>query len=249
MIASLMMYRRPELEAAIAVYWRAISSELGKRGIDSPTHLSQDADPMAVWTDPNLVLSQTCGRPYRMMLHERVTLIGTPDYGLPECPPGHYRSAWLVRREDPRGALQDFQGASFAYNERLSQSGYAAAFNDLQPQGWWFDHQMETGSHWASAHAVAVGQADIAAIDAVTWHLIERFDPFADRLKVLAWTEPTPGLPYIAAKGADKLLIFDAVSAAIARLPVSVRDSLGVRTLVDISASAYLAVPNPPDSA
>jgi hypothetical protein len=44
MIASLMMYRRPELDAAHDRYWALIRSNLAEAGIDSPDTLSQDAD-------------------------------------------------------------------------------------------------------------------------------------------------------------------------------------------------------------
>ena len=50
---------------------------------------------------------------------------------------------------------------------------------------------------------VAAGGADLAAVDAVSWRYARRFLPEAGRLRVLMLTDPTPGLPYIAAKGAD----------------------------------------------
>ena len=77
MIASLMMYARPELEAPHARYWQAIRAALAARGIAAPAALSNDAPEFEVWEDPALVLSQTCGMPYRTRLHGRVTLVGT----------------------------------------------------------------------------------------------------------------------------------------------------------------------------
>ena len=88
MIASMMMYARPQLAGAHDRFWDLIRDELGKRGIGSPKELSQTAEEFEVWTDPALVLSQTCGMPYRLWLHEKVELIGTPDYGLESCPIG-----------------------------------------------------------------------------------------------------------------------------------------------------------------
>ena len=39
--------------------------------------------------------------------------------------------------------------------------------------------------------------ADIVAIDANTWRLITKWDAFAEKLRVVARTKPTPAMPYI----------------------------------------------------
>jgi len=248
MIASLMMYNFPQLSGAHARYWQAIRQELTARGIDSPASLSQEADVFSVWRAPGLVLSQTCGMPYRTQLHDHVTYVGTPDFGLKDCAPGYYRSAFVVRRDDPRTKLGDFRDARFAYNQTISQSGWAAPHAHLRPQGWWFRDLYQSHGHVLSAHAVAEGHADIASLDAQTWVLIGHHDPVAAQLRVLEWTAPTPGLPYIAGPNADAQATADAVSAAITRLSVADAAALCLRGLVQIPAATYLAVPNPPQS-
>ena len=248
MIASLMMYARPELEAAHKRYWTLIRTELDKRGIASPAALSNDTPEFEVWRAPDLVLSQTCGMPYRLFLKDDVALIGTPDFGVPGCPPGHYNSAIIVRADDTRSNLAAFQDARFIYNQDISQSGFAAIYAHVKPLGFWFANRSPSGGHRLSAQAVAEGRADIAAIDAVTWRLIERYDAFAQDLRVLEWTEPTPGLPYIAAEGVDTRAYFDAIKVAIAGLSDQDRDALGLRDLIAIPKEAYLNIPNPPSS-
>lgn len=243
MIASLMMYRRPQLDAAHGRYWQLIREHLRTAGIDSPDALSQDAEEFAVWTDPDLVLSQTCGMPYRTWLHDKVTLVGTPDFGLPDCPPGHYNSALIVRADDQRASIADFIDGTFAYNQTFSQSGYGAPYWHLHPL--WFSRLLHTEQHLLSARAVADGRADIASIDAVTWRLITQYEPFARDLRVLDWTEPTPGLPLITSKGRDAAAIFDAVAAATDQLEPRDKEALGLKSLICIPKSAYLAVPNP----
>ncbi len=243
MIASLMMYRHPQLDGAIGRFWQLIRERLSTVGIDGPATLSQDAEEFMVWTDPDLVLSQTCGMPFRTRLHDHVTLVGTPDYGLPGCPPGYYNSALVVRANDPRGDVAAFTSGTFAYNQRLSQSGYAAPYWHMHPA--WFDTLLQTDQHLASARAVAEARADIASVDAVTWRLISRYEPFARDLRVLEFTQPTPGLPLITAKHRDAEAIFAAVSAAIECLDAEDREALGLRSLIRIPKAAYLAVPNP----
>ncbi|MFK7838472.1 MAG: phosphate/phosphite/phosphonate ABC transporter substrate-binding protein [Sulfitobacter sp.] len=249
MIASLMMYARPELEGAHGRYWALLRTALRARGIDTPERVSNDVQPFDVWEAPDLVLSQTCGMPYRLRLWDLVTLIGTPDFGVEDCAPGYYRSAIVVRADDAREGLGAYREARFAYNETISQSGFAAPYATARAAGFWFRDKMQSGGHVLSARAVAEGRADIAALDAVTWRLIERYDDFAARLRVLEWTRPTPGLPYISALGADKAAMFDAVTEAIEGLQRDDRADLSLRGFVAIPQETYLEVPNPPEDA
>ena len=246
MIASLMMYARPELDGAHERFWTLIREQLAARGVQSPEHLSQSTEMFDVWEDPDLVLSQTCGMPYRLFLKDKVTLVGTLDYGLEGCPAGHYKSAIVVQRDDPRQRLEAFKDATFAYNQTHSQSGFAAPYAHTSKLGFWFQNRTETGSHLASSKAVADGRAEIAALDGVTWRLIQDYEAFVPSLRVLEWTDPTPGLPLITAATQDADTIFDSVSDAIDRLEPNDRKQLGIRSLVRIPKSTYLAVPNPP---
>lgn len=247
MIANLMMYQRPQLVEAHARYWALIRKHLADAGMDSPETLSQDAEEFFVWKHSDLVLSQTCGMPYRTWLHDKVQLVGTPDYGLAGCPAGYYRSAIVVRADDTRTDVSAFKDAVFAYNQTFSQSGYAAPFWHLLPGGFWFENRLHTEQHLESARAVAAGRADIASLDAVTWRNIEAFEPFARDLRVQTWTEPTPGLPLITALGNDANLIFEAVKGAIAELDAQDKSLLGIRGIVKISKQDYLNVRNPGD--
>jgi ABC-type phosphate/phosphonate transport system substrate-binding protein len=245
MIANLMMYRRPELTEAHNHYWALIRKNLTDAGIDSPETLSQDADMFTVWNDPELVMSQTCGMPYRTQLHENVKLIGTPDFGVIDSPAGYYRSALVVRADDPRTDIAAFKNAVFAYNQTHSQSGYAAPYSHVKPLGFWFENQLETGQHLKSAQAVALGTADIASLDAVTWRLLETYEAFAADLRVLEWTQPTPGLPLITAMGNDADAIFIAVKGAIEALSPEDKALLGLKGIVKIAKEDYMKVPNP----
>lgn len=246
MIASLMMYRRPQLDEAHEHYWQLIRQNLHLAGIDSPEQLSQDAEEFSVWKHPELVLSQTCGMPYRTWLHDRVQLVGTPDFGVKGCPPGYYRSALVIRADDPRKRLDEFHDAVFAYNQTFSQSGYAAPFWHLKHYGFWFENRLHTEQHLRSAHAVAEGRADIASLDAVSWRLLNEHDAFASSLRVMEWTEPTPGLPLITARGNAAETIYEAVKTAIDQLNEIDRRLLGLRGIVRIHKDQYTAIPNPP---
>ncbi len=246
MIASLLMYNRPELAAENARYWALIRDAMRARGIDTPKELSNDADEFEVWLAPDLVFSQTCGLPYRTRLHGHVTLVGTPDFGLEGCPAGYYTSAVLVRADDPRETLGAFADARFIFNQSCSQSGFGSAYLLAQDHGFWFSDLTESGAHVRSARAVATGEADITVLDAHTWRLIRRYDDFASDLRVLTHTAPTPGTPYITADAARAEVMYDAVQDAIASLDKADRTALGLQGIARISDAAYCAVPYPP---
>lgn len=246
MIASLGMYDRAETAAANDALWAAIREGLQRRGIAAPAVLTrEDAAYWPAWQSPDLLLSQTCGFPYRARLHGKVTLIGTPDYGLPDCPPGYYCSVFVARATDSR-ALPEFREAAFAYNEALSQSGWAAPQNHAASMGFQFRPALETGAHRLSAQSVAEGRAEIAALDAVTWALLQRYEPWAGELREVGRTAPTPGLPLITAAGRDPAPIFAAVAEAIDALPAETRAVLHLRGLGRIAPERYLAIPIPP---
>ncbi len=246
MIASLFMYCYPQLIEPNNRYWALIRSHLSLAGIASPQHLKQIDGDTADWQDTNLVFSQTCGMPYRLWLHENVQLIGTPDYGLDACPPGYYRSALVVRADDPGTQLVQFEGATLAFNSTHSQSGYAAPYWHARAHGFWFRKRIEVGSHLQAARAVAAGDADIAALDALSWKLMQRYCDFSPKLRVLDWTTPTPGLPYISASDANTSAMFDAIACAIDDLSETDAAGLAIKGLVKIGAEQYLGVENPP---
>lgn len=244
MTAHLGMYDLPPIQGANDRFWAGIRGALGF----GPEHLNREDDVWQIWTDPDLVLAQTCGMPYRTRLHGKVSLVATPDYGLPGCPPGHYNSVLVMRQDDPR-ALDALKGARFAYNEALSQSGWAAPMTHLRAQGLEFDKLLATGGHIHSARAVADGRADLAGLDALTWDLLCEHDPVATQLRVVERTTPTPTLPYITALGRDAGQIANAVQSAIHDMDDEDRKTLHLRGLVQIPPEDYLRVPTPPPPA
>lgn len=232
MIANLPMYQRAELVEAHDEFWGLIRNNLRSAGLEAPDTLTQNAGEMEAWTAPDLFFSQTCGMPYRNFLHDKVTLIGTPDYGIEGCPAGYYCSGYVVHKSGSDN-LSDYKSKLFAYNDENSQSGFYVTKG-------YFENRICSGSHINSAKMVANGKANIAAIDAVSLKLIQRYDDFATELKVIKWTKPTPALPFIAYKNADQKIFFDAINQAINSLPSSTRSKLMINDIVFINDRDYL---------
>ena len=241
MIAMLGMYDMPAIQPANDRYWAAIRARLG----EGPEQLTRDRDFWEIWESPDLLLGQTCGLPYRDRLFGKVAKIATPDYGLPGCPPGHYKSLIAVRADDPRGTPQEFQSATFTFNESVSQSGWAGPMTYLSALGLTFARHIPSGAHVNSVHAIAEGRADIAGIDALTWALLCAHDPVTKQLKIIGETAPTPGLPYITALGNVTERMEQAIAAAIDDLTFEDRAALHLKGLVQIPDADYRAVPTP----
>jgi len=237
------MYDMPHAAQALDRFWNAI-----RAGLDTgPERLRRGGDPWEDWQSPDLLLAQTCGLPYRARLFDQVSLVGTPDYGLRDCPPGYYHSHIVRRAGDPRDLRELARAGTIAFNDPLSQSGWAAPVAHLAMQGLRPGKARQTGAHRDSARAVLDGQADYAAIDAVSYLMWDRAEPGVfSGLEVFARTDPTPGLPLITARDRDPKPIAQAVGHAIDALSAPDRDILMIRGLVQIPDATYRAIPIPP---
>ena len=89
-------------------------------------------------------------------------------------------------------------------------------------------------------------EIDLAALDAMSWSMMVRWDHFAQDLKVVGFTDLTPGLPLITGQAELVDTLFAVISAAISGLSNRDRDLLSLRGLIKIDRAAYLAVPTPP---
>ncbi|MFO1209044.1 MAG: PhnD/SsuA/transferrin family substrate-binding protein [Amaricoccus sp.] len=242
-VAALPMYDWPEVAGATDRLWAAIRDALRAAGVAAPDALDRAVGLMAGWTHPELVLGQACGLPFVRALAGRVTLLGAIDYGLPGCPPGWYRSAVVVRRDDPRDTLEAFREARLAVNGFDSQSGWGSILHHAAPLGGgFFGEVVVSGAHRASVAMVADGAADIAAIDWVSWRLARRFLPEAGRLRVLLATEPTPGQALIAAAGIDAARHAAAVAAGIGGLDAAAKAELGLVGFAPLVAGDYRVI-------
>ncbi len=128
----------------------------------------------------------TRGLPIFSTARDHFTVIGAPAYRVPECLDSLHRSFIVVRTDSRAQALDDLRATRFAINE---------LFAPLARDGRFFASTVVTGSHAASAMAVAAGEADAAAIDRVTFALLGRYRPAAIcELRIIAETAPTPPL-------------------------------------------------------
>ena len=214
------MYDLPAVRWANDALWRRIAMALSAQGIAAPASLDRRADYAAVWQEPGLLLSQTCGYPFVTGLRDRVRLVATPRYRAEGCSRSDYRSVLLVRHDDPASALTELRGRRVAFNALDSQSGHNALRAMVAPlarDGRFFAGSIATGAHAASMATVADGRADLCAVDCVTWELIRRHEAGKARaLRPIGWTDAAPALPLITAADGPAASLRAALETALA---------------------------------
>jgi ABC-type phosphate/phosphonate transport system substrate-binding protein len=208
-IAALPMYDFPELADAHDALWTALAGRLTGAGIeDVPSVLTRDLGTHAVWRHPRLLLGQGCEYPLAKNFAAEIRTVATPCYGVPGCDGARYRSAIVVRSDDPATGLADLRGRRCVINERDSNSGmnlFRAAVAPLAGGAPFFSAVTLSGAHRRSAEMVASGEADVAALDCVSFAHFQRLIPeTTSTLRVLAWTPASPSLPLITARATDE---------------------------------------------
>jgi ABC-type phosphate/phosphonate transport system substrate-binding protein len=130
-----------------------------------------------------------------------VELVATPAYVWPGCAGEVGRSVMVVRADDPADSVRACRGRRFAMNGRDSNSGMnlpRALIAPLAEGKPFFSQVLITGAHLSSLAAVVAGEADLAAIDCVTYGLASHHRPdLVAGSRIIAQTPPTPALPFV----------------------------------------------------
>ena len=117
-----------------------------------------------------------------------------------------YYSVVVVRRESGYQQFTDLRGATWAYNEPNSFSGYLIMLDHLAKLRGrerygerYFGRQVEAGSHQLALEQIRSMSADVAAIDSTVWEQACQDDPtIAEKLHVIARLGPNPMPPWVA---------------------------------------------------
>ena len=189
MTASFPWYDLPSVRWANDAIWRAVG--LGG-ALDRTTPVEWQ------WRSGDLVVTQACGLDL-FLSDAPIEPVLAPVFEL-DCDEGCYYSYLVGSRE----------GVA-AVNSLSSRSGFTALLTVCEPNS-----LIVTGSHAASLAAVREGAADMACIDAVTWHILERDTPEAVRgVAVLERTCSAPAPPYVVSKGRSGEEVAQRIAAAM----------------------------------
>lgn len=163
----------------------------------------------ALWHREDVLLTQTCGYPYMKSLRDKVSLLATPCFDFDGCEGSDYSSVIITRAGEVH-ALADARGLIAAANDPHSNSGMNVlrhAVSLLATKGRFFGEVKWSGSHAASLRMVRDGEADIAAIDCVTYGYLKEESPESlHGTDVLQYTAQTPGLPLVVARSVPEPL-------------------------------------------
>lgn len=115
-----------------------------------------------------------------------------------------YFSDVVVRSDRPFRSFADLPGASWAYNEPRSHSGFNVVRWHLAAIGGagnFFGEVVESGAHSASLEMILAGRVDGAAIDSTVleWLIAERRD-LPERIRVIESLGPSPIPPWVISK-------------------------------------------------
>lgn len=247
-LAGFPMYDFPEIRTATDAFWQAFSDELHTRGItDRPSSLTRATDLPAFWRNDDLLIGQTCGYPMMIGMCGKARYIASPCYTTPHSHGAFHKSLIISRKGGPIRTLADAHHKICAINMADSNTGMNVLrleIAKLKPHGTFFSRVYETLAHRKSMHAVAQGDADIAAIDCVTFAHVERFDPqLIAQLSIIAETEETPTLPFITSSKTDDATLAHLRAALLAVTAAphhrAICDRLMLQSVEILGADAY----------
>lgn len=246
--ASLAMYDMlAPVQAANDLLWAGIRDRLRAAGLSAPDRLDREISYSGIWLKPDLLLAQACGYPFIKQLQGKVRLVAAPIYSFAGGEGTDRASVLIARDANITTDLAGFRGTRAAINEPMSNSGmnlFRAAIAPIAGGGSFFSDVIVTGGHLASISAIRDGLADIAAIDTVTWGLVERHAPeMIEGLRVIGETPRGPGLPFItslATSDGELQVLRTALADAIADINLKPAiQALGLLGVEILSAEDY----------
>lgn len=204
----------------------------------------------SVLRDPGLLIGHTCGYPLMTRLQDALRPFCLPCFDVPGVTGKRYCSQFIVPAGSAIETLQQCRGKIVAINNRNSNSGmnvlrYALAKLGAMPG--FFSEVLMTGSHLASAEAVASNRAQLAAIDSVSYQLIADQNPdLISALRVIDYSEQTCGLPFVvpasqySRQACANFAI--ALNQALAQLPVELRKKLHLARFESVGLDDYQSI-------
>ncbi len=182
--------------------YEAIAKKIGEAldvSIDFQTAGSHDQ-----YEDLQPDMAFVCGLPYVLMRRDNIPVeaIAAPvilsgrSQGLPI-----YFSDVIVRADAPYQSFEDLRGCRWAYNEKVSQSGYGITRYTLvrmeETQGF-FGEVVDAGYHQKAIKLVIKGKVDASAIDSQVLAIEMRDNPeLSEQIKIIDILGPSTIQPVV----------------------------------------------------
>ncbi|MDH3634786.1 MAG: PhnD/SsuA/transferrin family substrate-binding protein [Gammaproteobacteria bacterium] len=221
--------------------------ELLDAGSDREISLRFDSD-QSLLCDPALFFGHTCGYPLMIHLKNRLSPFCAPIFDVPGTEGKLYSSRFIVGANSGIALLDNCRDKVAAINAPDSNSGMNVlryAISNLNPAGQFFSRVITTGSHLHSLEAVVSQQADIAAIDCVSYQLIEDCRPdLVDQVRSIGFSIKTCGLPLVipGSDSTDTEKLIDNLNRALALAPATVRERLHLLSFEPVALGDYQGI-------
>lgn len=215
MLAAFPWYDLPAVQWANDKIWKA--TKLAAK-------YDRDIDFIELLHHSKLMVSQACGLDLYLS-SAPIEPIAAPVFDL-DCEEGTYYSH----------IVGDRSGRIAAVNSISSRSGLSALLTICEP-----DKLVITGSHTSSLLMVQSGQADVAAIDAVTWKIIEQNVPeLLAGINIFARSATAPSPPFVVRRESLSEAVFTGLNTAMnSSNTVDARKALFLKGIVPIQRSDY----------
>jgi ABC-type phosphate/phosphonate transport system substrate-binding protein len=204
----------------------------------------------SVLRDPGLFLGHTCGYPLMKHLQDAITPFCVPVFNVSGVEGNSYSSRFIVSADSDISSLADCAARIVAINNRDSNSGMNVlrhAIAKLNPESPFFASVVNSGGHLQSLTAVAEKRADVAAIDCVSFQLIEdRWPELTSRVRSIGNSIKTCGLPLVvpnsklAASNTDRIV--QVLNQALDQVDPEIRQRLHLKHFERASIDDYRSI-------
>ena len=228
--AALPWYDHPSTRPTLQRVWREAQTLLRNRGVAGlPVELDTTTPYQALWQQPQLALSQCCGLDLFQPDTAAITPFAAPVITALDVSPGEYFSHIVTR------SGSNLEVPRVAVNNLFSHSGHTAILLWLKKQDIERFTIIETGSHAMSVLALRNKQADVAAIDALSWPQLDTAG-----IVIVDASDPAPAPPFVTGNAANIPLeqLIGALDAAFKRHGQPV----GIGGAIPVTRSHYHAV-------
>jgi phosphonate transport system substrate-binding protein len=153
-----------------------------------------------------------------------------------------YFSDVVVHRDSPVRAFAELRGASWAYNERHSHSGYNVLryhLAALGETGHYFGRVLESGSHLKSLDMVLNHQVDAAAIDSTVLETEIRLNPeLRSKVRIIDSLGPSPIPPWVVSRSLSREIVLRLQSTLLQMH----EDPIGLKLLSEAQIARFTGV-------